>query len=182
MHSISGPIADELVERLPDWKFNHLLDVGGASGTWTLAWLRRRPAARATIFDLPDAIDQAKARVEADEFADRIALVAGRLLCRQIARRRRFRLGQCDRASALAGANNRALFEKCCRALRPGGRIAIRDIVMEPARTEPVEGALFAINMLANTDSGGTFTFKELADDLVASGSESRSWSSKTHG
>jgi hypothetical protein len=55
-------------------------------------------------------------------------------------------------------------------ALRPGGRIAIRDIVMEPGRTQPLDGALFAINMLVNTDTGGTFTFEEFAEDLRAAG------------
>ena len=41
---------------------------------------------------------------------------------------------------------------------------------MEPDHTQPVEGALFAVNMLANTDSGSTFTFEEYAEDLRAAG------------
>jgi len=61
---------------------------------------------------------------------------------------------------------NRALFRKIFRALQPGGRIAIRDVVMEESRTAPVPGALFAVNMLVGTPGGGTFTFKELAADL----------------
>ena len=40
MHSISGPVADGLVAELGHLPFKHLLDVGGASGTWTLAFLR----------------------------------------------------------------------------------------------------------------------------------------------
>ena len=60
MHSVSGPMADGLVARLADLPFRHLLDVGGASGTWTLAFLRARPGTTATIFDLPDAIVQAR--------------------------------------------------------------------------------------------------------------------------
>ena len=47
MHAISGPMADEVVAQLGPPKFRHLLDVGGASGTWTLSFLapcpRRRP-------------------------------------------------------------------------------------------------------------------------------------------
>ncbi len=41
---------------------------------------------------------------------------------------------------------------------------------MEPDRTTPREGALFAVNMLVNTDSGGTFTFDEYAEDLRSAG------------
>ena len=61
MHTFSGPVADDLVARLGPPQFTHLLDVGGASGTWTMAFLRAVPGAKATIFDLPDAIEQARA-------------------------------------------------------------------------------------------------------------------------
>ncbi len=65
---------------------------------------------------------------------------------------------------------NRALFESVFNALTPGGRIAIRDILMDEDRTNPVGGALFAINMLVATDCGGTFTFDELRQDLEGTG------------
>ena len=58
----------------------------------------------------------------------------------------------------------------------PGGKITVRDVVMEPCRTEPLEGALFAINMLVNTNTGGTFTFEEYAEDLRARGLRSRNY------
>ncbi len=77
MHAISGPMADDLVRRLGPPKFRHLLDVGGASGTWTLAFLRAVPEATATIFDLPDAIEQARGRIAGTEFAGRVTLAAG---------------------------------------------------------------------------------------------------------
>ena len=67
-------------------------------------------------------------------------------------------------------ADSRELFRKVFQALEPGGRIAIRDVVMQADHTRPVFGALFAINMLVNTESGGTFTFEEIADDLKQAG------------
>ena len=65
---------------------------------------------------------------------------------------------------------NRQLFAKAFHGLIPAGRIAIRDILMHPARTQPVAGALFAVNMLVATDGGGTYTFEELREDLEAAG------------
>jgi hypothetical protein len=65
-------------------------------------------------------------------------------------------------------AQNRALFANVFQALVPGGRVAIRDILMDEGRTRPVAGALFAINMLVATPGGGTFTFDELRQDLEA--------------
>ncbi len=169
MHVISGPMADPLVAQLDPPPFEHLLDVGGASGTWTLAFLRARPAARATIFDLHDAIEQARARLAGTEYESRIALAAGDFYHDELPE-------GADLAwvSAIVHqhgrAENRQLLGKVFRALEPGGHIAIRDVVMEASRVEPAHGALFAINMLVNTQTGGTFTLEELAEDLESAG------------
>jgi len=169
MHTVSGPNADDVVARMGPLKFRHVLDVGGASGTWTLALLRAVPGSRATIFDLPDAIGQAKARIAAGEFADRITLAAGDFYVDDLP-------GGADFAwvSAIvhqhSRRHNRELFAKVYAALQPGGMIGIRDVVMDASRTQPAFGALFAINMLVNTETGGTFTFEELAEDLQAAG------------
>lgn len=169
MHSISGPVADTVVGRLMPLEFSHLLDVGGASGTWTLAFLRAVPQAKATLFDLPDAIEQARRRFEGTEFAERIELVPGDFYIDELPRGADFAW-----VSAIAHQHdrehNRALYAKVFAALVPGGRIGIRDIVMDSSRTEPVDGALFAINMLVGTETGGTFTLEEFAEDLQSVG------------
>lgn len=169
MHSISSPVADSLVAQLGPPRFQHLLDVGGASGTWTLALLRAVPGSRATIFDLPDAIEQARDRLAQSGLSGRVRLVPGDFYSDDLPT-------GADLAwvSAIAHQHSREysreLFEKTCAALVPGGRIMIRDVVMQSDRTGPVAGALFAINMLVNTQSGGTYTFEEFAEDLQAAG------------
>jgi len=169
MHSASGPMADQLVAKLGPPQFEHLLDVGGASGTWTIALLRGSPGARATIFDLPDAVTQARDRFAAHELADRVDFAPGDFYRDPLP-------GGADFAwvSAImhqhSRRHNRELFAKVFAALKPGGRVAVRDVVMDPDRTSPRMGAMFAINMLANTQSGGTFTFEEIAGDLMSAG------------
>lgn len=169
MHSASGPIADAVISRWGPPPFRHLLDVGGASGTWTLALLRAMPQAKATLFDLADAVEQARQRVAASDMGERIELVAGDFYQDELP-------GGVDLVwiSAIvhqhSRRHNRELFAKAFRALDRGGRIAIRDAVMEPDHTAPLFGALFAINMIVNTESGGTFSFEELAEDLFAAG------------
>lgn len=169
MHTYSGPVADELVARLGPPKFKHLLDVGGASGTWTLAFLRAVEGTTATIFDLPDALKQARQRIAQTEFAQRIDFAPGNFYVDDLPTGADYAW-----VSAIvhqhSREHNRDLFAKVHAALEPGGRIAIRDIVMKPSRTEPLEGALFAINMLVHTDTGGTFTLDELAEDLRTAG------------
>lgn len=169
MDNISAPVADEVIKPLTKCSFRRLLDVGGASGTWTMALLRRRPRATAILFDLPDVIPLAKRRLVAAKFMERVRLVPGDFMRDPLP-------GGVDLVwiSAIihqnSRAENRTLFGKAFRSLVPGGQVAIRDILMMPDRTAPVAGALFAVNMLVGTNSGGTFTFDEVREDLELAG------------
>ncbi len=169
MHEISAPVASTLIESLGPLKFTHLLDLGGGSGTWTIPFLRRHPIAKATIFDLPDVIPMAERLLRNVGMADRVRLVAGSFYTDELP-------GGADLAwvSAIVHQNsreqNRALFGKVFAALVPGGRILIRDIVMDEDHTTPPVGAFFAVNMLVSTPGGGTFTFSQLREDLTAAG------------
>ncbi|MEA3226767.1 MAG: methyltransferase, partial [Planctomycetota bacterium] len=77
MHNFSVPVAAEVVGRLKPLKFTHLLDVGGASGTWTMAFLDAVPEARATLFDLPAVVPMAERRLSEAGLADKVTLVPG---------------------------------------------------------------------------------------------------------
>ena len=169
MHNVSAPNADQVIRAVQPLHLQHLLDIGGASGTWTIAFLRACPSAQATLFDLPHVLPMARRRLVAAGLDQRVKLAAGDFMADTLP------LGA-DLAwvSAIVHQNsraqNRALFSKVIAALVPGGRIAIRDILMEEDRTQPVAGALFAVNMLVATEGGGTFTFAELREDLAAAG------------
>jgi len=169
MDDLAAPVAAEVVACLKDLPFGHVLDVGGASGTWTLALLHARPGATATLFDLPVVLPLARRRLRAAGCLRRVRLAAGDFM------RESLPTGA-DLAwvSAIihqnSRAENRRLFKKVFDALVSGGRIAIRDILMAPNRTVPVSGALFAVNMLVGTRSGGTYTFAEIRADLQSAG------------
>jgi predicted O-methyltransferase YrrM len=169
MHVVSGPVADNLVAEILPPGFRHLLDIGGASGTWTMAFLKLAPDARATIFDLPQVIPMARQRLTDAGFADRVSLVPGDFYTDSLPT-------GADLAwlSAIAHQNsrdqNRELFSKIRDALSSGGTLLIRDVVMNDDHTAPPAGAMFAVNMLAGTERGGTFSLTEYREDLEASG------------
>jgi predicted O-methyltransferase YrrM len=169
MDNVSGPIADRVVFEIQPLEFHHLLDVGGASGTWTIAFLRAHRHATATIFDLPHVIPLAEQRLTNAGLRERVKLVAGDFYTDSLPKGADFVW-----LSAIVHQNsreqNRALFAKVFAALADDGRLAIRDILMNPTRTAPVAGALFAANMLVGTPAGGTFTFEELKEDLASAG------------
>jgi precorrin-6B methylase 2 len=169
MNLISRPVADGLIDKIQSIEFRHILDVGGGSGTWTIALLRAVPDARATLFDQPAVIPMAEKRFAEAGLADRVTLVGGDFytdklpegadlawlgaICHQNSRRQ-----------------NRDLFAKVHKALADDGFIVIRDMVMDSSHTSPVAGALFAVNMLVGTEGGGTYSFDEYSEDLCAAG------------
>ena len=169
MHNVSEPVAIEVVGRLQPLTFRHVLDVGAGPGTWAIALLRAVPEARATLFDVPPVIPMAKRQiaeagldekvryVEGDYYTDHLPegadLVWLGAICHQNSREQ-----------------NRALFARVYKALEDGGSVVIRDIIMDPSRTHPPFGALFAVNMLVATEAGGTYTFDEYHDDLCEAG------------
>jgi precorrin-6B methylase 2 len=169
MNDFSETVAPSVIARLMPLRFGRLLDIGGASGTWTIAFLLAAPDATAVLFDLPEVVPLARERLTRANMADRVTLVAGDYNTDPMP-------GGADLAwlSAIAHQNsrqeNRLLYAKIQAALVPGGILVIRDIVMDASRTQPPAGALFAVNMLTATEGGGVFTFDEYREDLESAG------------
>jgi len=170
MEAASRSAAPTLVAALGPGAFRHVLDVGGGPATWTIALLRACPDATATLYDLPATLPIARRHLVAARLAERVRLVAGDF------HQDASLPGGADLAWVGAIAHqhsreqNRELFAKVHAAMVPGGRLLLRDVVMAASRTSPAGGALFAVNMLVNTPGGGTFTFEEFSEDLVAAG------------
>ncbi len=169
MHVSGRKLAQQLASEYDLSRFKRLLDIGGASGTYTIAFLRRNPAMTAVLFDLENVIPMAKERLAEEEIEDRVNLVAGNFHADEMP-------GGCDLAllSAIIHQNslekNLELYTKIYRALEPGGTVLIRDHIMDESRTKPVAGAVFAINMLVNTHGGDTYTFAEVKGGLQKAG------------
>ncbi len=169
MHVIGAPQADRIVAAAGVAGARKLLDVGGGPATYTAAFLRAEPALVATLFDLPPVIEIARERLAKAGLADRVTLVPGDFEKDELPPGH-------DLAwlSAIIHQNspsqNEGLFCRIFRALVPGGRLILRDHVMEPDRTRPRAGALFAVNMLVGTSGGGTYTFDEIRGGLTRAG------------
>lgn len=169
MDNFSTRMTKEVIDFLRPLDFCHLLDVAGASGTWTIAFLRAAAEVKATLFDLPDVMPLARRRIAEAGLTDRVRLVAGDFFSDELPTGADF--------AWLSGVThqdsrqqNRALFAKIHSALQENGTLVIRDVVMDECRTQPVAGALFAVNMLVGTEAGGTYTFGEFREDLLAAG------------
>jgi SAM-dependent methyltransferase len=138
-------VAALLLPRLPENP--HILDVGGGPGTYAEAFVEG--GARVTVLDLPEVVELMKERLSAAG----ISAVGGDF-------NEGLPEGQFDAAylgsvSHIYGPEeNLALMNRVSGALSPGGLIAIRDFI----RGRSKGAALFAVNMLVNTESGNTYT------------------------
>ncbi len=169
MHVVAEPQAREIIAAVNPGSAKALLDVGGASGTYTIAFLHAVPEMRATLFDMPEVVEMARERLGRAGMLDRVTLVPGDFY------RDEFPRGH-DLAfvSAIIHQNsldqNVSLYRKIFRSLNRGGRIIIRDHVMDPNRIYPRDGAIFAVNMLLGTSGGGTYTYEEIKTGLSQAG------------
>lgn len=169
MHVVGRKLADTIAASVDLASRRRMLDLGGGSGTYTIAFLKRAPEMTATLFDLADVVELARQRLSEEGYLDRVTLVAGDYSNDEFP-------GGHDLAllSAIIHINgregNQALYSRVYRSLEPGGIILIRDYIMDDARTNPPDGAIFAVNMLAATSQGDTYTFHEVREDLEKAG------------
>ncbi|MEN6333791.1 MAG: methyltransferase, partial [Phycisphaerales bacterium] len=130
MNNFSEMVAPQVVGRLAPLRFQRLLDIGGASGTWTIAFLLAAPDATAVLFDLPEVVPLARERLTRAGIIDRVTLVAGDYNIDPLP-------GGADLAwlGAIAHQNsrreNRSLYAKIHAALASQGVLVIRDVVMD---------------------------------------------------
>ncbi len=169
MDVIASPLAAQIVDAIDPRSSRRLLDVGGAMGTYTIAFLQAVPEMKATLFDRPEVIEIARQHLAGTGLLRRVALAGGDFYRDELP-------GGHDLAfvSAIIHQNspeqNLGLFRKVFRSLDRAGRIVIRDHVMTPDRTRPKDGAVFAVNMLVVTSGGSTYTFDEIRTGLRQAG------------
>jgi SAM-dependent methyltransferase len=175
MHVVARGISKEITDAYDLSRFKRLLDIGGASGTYTIAFLKKNPRMTGVLFDLADVIPMAKERIGEEGLLDRVELTVGDFYEDELPK-------GCDLAllSAIIHQNSNAenveLYRKIFRALDPGGAVLIRDHVMDESRTNPAGGAFFALNMLVNTRGGDTYTFGEIKETLETAGFDDVKW------
>jgi predicted O-methyltransferase YrrM len=169
MHVVGAQQAARIVSLVGPGRARQVLDVGGASGTYTLAFLAASPSLRATLFDRPAVVEMARARLGAAGVLDRVTLVPGDFYEDTLPAGHDLVF-----VSAIIHQNgpeeNVELFRKAFAALEPGGRIVVRDHVLSADHTQPTVGALFAVNMLVARTGGSSYSFDEIDAALTEAG------------
>lgn len=163
MHLLGKQLSVEIAELYDLSSFSNMLDVGGASGTYTISFLKKNPKMKATIFDLADVLLLAENRLKLEGYLDRVHLVSGDFN-KDLLPKGFDLILLSDILGQNSNEENIALIEKIYQSLNPNGVLLIRDYIMDDSKTHPVGGALFSMLMLVECQGTGTYSFPEIKE------------------
>ena len=146
-----------------------MLDVGGGSGGYAIAFAKASPELHADVLDLPAVLPLTEQYIEKSGLTERVKTRAGDFQRDEFGRD--YDLVFVSAICHMLGpAENQDLFRKCFAALAIGGRIVVQDFILQPDKTAPRQAALFALNWLVVTRNGGNYSEVEYSTWLGNAG------------
>ena len=151
-------------------KVHRILDVAAGSGAWSLPFAQALPQARVTAMDYPEVTSVTRDYARTFGVAERYDYLEGDL--------RQVDFGKQEYDVVILGHIihtegekwGKSLLSKCARALKPGGMLAIAEMIPNDSRTGPVFPLLFGLNMLLHTEGGDVFTMAQYRQWLKQAG------------
>jgi predicted O-methyltransferase YrrM len=160
-------VAPILAEKVPLAGARRLVDVGGGTGIYSIALLRKNPDLRAVVLDRPEVLKVAEEMAQAYGVADRLACQAGDMF-----------QGGLPKADVVLLSNVlhdwdvlecRTLIRRCAGALASGGRLLIHDVFLSDALDGPLPIALYSAALFCLTE-GRAYSAAEYRDWLTDAG------------
>jgi (2Fe-2S) ferredoxin/SAM-dependent methyltransferase len=156
-----------VVKALGTTGVRRILDLGGGSGAYSIAFAKASPDVRCEILDLPEVVPLTIEYVSRAGVSAQVSLRAGDML------RDDFGSGYdivmlnaiCHMFSE---EQNRDIFRRARQALAPNGRLVVQDFILNPDKTGPLHAALFSVNMLVGTDAGASYSEVEYTSWMKA--------------
>ena len=148
--------ASLVVKALGTAGVRRILDLGGGSGAYSIAFAKASPNVQCAILDVPEVVPLTAEYVREAGVSAQVSLRCGDML------RDDFGSGYdiimlnaiCHMFSE---DQNRDLFRRARQALAPNGRLVAQDFILNPDKTGPQHAALFSLNMLVATDAGASY-------------------------
>jgi ubiquinone/menaquinone biosynthesis C-methylase UbiE len=146
-----------------------VLDLAAGSGIWGIALCQKSPRVEVTAVDWAGMIPTTKRITEKFGVSDRFKFIEGDLLDADFGSG--YDIATLGHILHSEGEErSRKLLKKTAPALKSGATIAIGEWLVNDERTEPLNGLVFAVNMLVNTERGDTFSFNEIRSWLDEAG------------
>ena len=139
-----------------------VLDLAGGPGAYAILMAQANPQSTYVTVDLPAISAEAAGYVAQFGLADRIECRAGDYHADE------YEAAAYDVVTIFGALHQESpaqivdILKRAHRALRPGGRILILDMMTDATHTAPKFSALFAVNMALTTENGWVFSDDEL--------------------
>ena len=146
-----------------------VLDLGAGSGVWGIALAQTSSKVRVRVVDWEGVLPVTRRVTEKFGLADRFNFVPGDLLEADFGTGHQVAiLGHILHSEG--EKRSRLLLKKIFEALAPGGTLAIAEFLVNEDRTGPMNGLIFAVNMLVHTTAGNTYSYAEIRAWLQEAG------------
>ena len=147
-----------------------LLDIGGGTGIYSIAWLQRHPTLRAIVWDRPEVLKVAHEMAESHGVADRLECRAGDMFHDPVP----------EGVDVILFSNIlhdwdvaecRTLIGRCTSALPAGGQLLIHDVFLNDSLDGPLPVALYSA-ALFRLSEGRAYSAAEYRGWLIEAGLE----------
>src|SRR5579875_166170 len=167
MHGFGQLSSPRVVQAFDLSGFQHLVDLGGATGHLAIAACERYPKLRATVLDLERVEPYARAHIAKTSARDRIGFVVGDFFLAQLPTADLYALGRIIHDWDLVRINS--LLRKIYQALPSGGGLLIAETVVNDDRDGPMFSMMQDLNMLVCAE-GRERTAAEYRELIQAAG------------
>jgi SAM-dependent methyltransferase len=169
MHRNATERAAPLVAAVGPQGVRRMLDVGGGSGAYAIAFAAANPELQAYILDLAAVVPLAQRHIEQAGLTARVHTRVGDLRTDHLGEGYDLVLVSAI-CHMLDEKENAHLIARCYDALAPGGRLVIQEFILDPDKCGPQSAALFSLNMLVGTRAGASYSEPEYTAWIEAAG------------
>ncbi len=167
MHNLALQKEKGVLKALDLKDVRKVLDLGGGPGTYSIAFAKK--GMDVTLLDRPDTLRISRRVIASAGTKQNIRLLRGDFM--------KDDLGSgydmifiSQILHAYGPDDGLSLLRKCYASLNKGGRVVVQEFYLDESRTGPLQGAVFAINMLVNTTKGRTYTPNEMSSWMKKAG------------
>jgi len=148
---------------------SRVLDIGGGTGSWSIALAAADPALTATVFELADVARVANEQLGRSGYSDRVDVRVGDVLADDLP----------TGVDAFLLANlvhyftpetNQSILRRIRAAAEAGTRLLIADFWTDPSHTQPLAAALMAGEFAIHLSDGDVYSVAEGTAWLAATG------------